>query len=253
MNISANSLFHFTPKADFLINILKNNFIPKYSLETTILDLEENNVQGAFPMVCFCDISLGQISNHISTYGEYGIGMSKEWAIKKQLNPIIYLKENSHLAISYSSILKDLINFPKNCETDKFTDNIINEYMNILKFLKPYEGSFKRNDKNINSVRFYNEREWRYIPTLPDNEEFYIYLKKEQFNDAVMLAQANSKMEEFALTFEPKDIKYLFVKDETEIHSMIQALRQIKQKFSDKEIDILASKILTTDQLKEDF
>lgn len=253
MNISANSLFHFTPKADFLINILKNNFIPRYSLENTELDFKKNNVKGAFPMVCFCDISLGQIADHISTYGEYGIGMSKEWAIKKQLNPIIYLKQNSHLSIAYSSIMNKLINFPERKETDNNIKEIIGEYLKILQFLKPYEGTFVRNGKTIKSVRFYNEREWRYIPILPVNQNYYELLAVSQYNDAIFLAQENSKMQDFALSFEPKDIKYLFVKDESEVHSMIQALRQIKLKYSSIEIDILASKIITTKQLREDF
>ena len=35
--VSANTLFHFTPKLDYLEGILKSNFIPSYSLEKIIL------------------------------------------------------------------------------------------------------------------------------------------------------------------------------------------------------------------------
>lgn len=84
-NISPNSLFHFTPKLEYLIEIFKRGFQPRYCFEDLKLN-DSRSIRGfnfGIPMTCFCDISLGQISNHINTYGGYGIGMTKEWGIKK--------------------------------------------------------------------------------------------------------------------------------------------------------------------------
>ena len=55
-NISSNSLFHFTSKRDYLINILKNEFIPRYVLEEIPLSkhLKRPKIESAIPMVCFC-------------------------------------------------------------------------------------------------------------------------------------------------------------------------------------------------------
>src|SRR5690606_40320209 len=81
-NISPNSLFHFTKKIEYLIDIFKRGFQPRFCAEKLQL-LEYSSIRGynlGIPMTCFCDISLGQISNHISMYGNYGIGMTKEWA-----------------------------------------------------------------------------------------------------------------------------------------------------------------------------
>jgi hypothetical protein len=99
-NISSNSLFHFTGKRENLIGILQNNIMPRFSQELVPLSLDVANgrFSGAIPMVCFCDISLGQIRDHLSMYGNYGIGMTKEWGIRMGLNPIIYINPDTLLS-----------------------------------------------------------------------------------------------------------------------------------------------------------
>ena len=83
MAVSSNTLFHFTRDYDTLTKILKGmSFWPRYCQEFGW------NSGFAVPMTCFCDIPLSQIKNHIDTYGSYGIGMSKEFAIKNEINPI---------------------------------------------------------------------------------------------------------------------------------------------------------------------
>lgn len=97
MNGSSSSLFHFTDTAEKLFSILRYEFKPTYCLERIVFS-EDIVEEVAFPMVCFCDIPLSQVKNHIETYGYYGIGMSKEWAERNKLNPILYLKQNSFVS-----------------------------------------------------------------------------------------------------------------------------------------------------------
>jgi abortive phage resistance protein AbiGi (putative antitoxin) len=97
MNISSNSLFHFTDNIDTIFEILTNKFYGSYCKET--LHYKEEKAPMIIPMICFCDIPLKTISNY-AIYGKYGIGLTKEWGIKNKLNPVLYLEKNSELAHS---------------------------------------------------------------------------------------------------------------------------------------------------------
>ena len=55
------------------------------------------------------------------------------------------------------------------------------------------------------------------------------------------------------LNFHPDDIKYLIVKDNSEIEDIINNMKLIKSRFSNKTIEILISKVITIDQIAEDF
>lgn len=51
----------------------------------------------AFPMVCFCDIPLSRIDEHIGFYGKFGIGMTRKWAEQNGLNPVLYASGSNNL------------------------------------------------------------------------------------------------------------------------------------------------------------
>jgi len=253
-NISSNSLFHFTPKKEYLISILRQTFVPRYCFEEIKLidKLERAGFESAIPMVCFCDISLSQINNHIEMYGGYGLGMTKEWGIRKKLNPIVYVNPNSNISESLSKMAENVYQaLDKHCS--EITRNISDEYMNLVNFLKPYDGNFKRGKTTHKDVRFYNEREWRYVPKIDFDSEVKSNLSKEEYLNPTILENENQKLFDYKLGFKPSDIKYIFVKSEKEIHPMMEELRNIKSRFSRKEIDVLTSKIITTEQIREDF
>ena len=87
MGLSSNSLIHFTPKKEYLVGILENNFKINYCVEEIFT--EKYSMSGAFPMVCFCDIPLSEITAHMFNYGDYGIGLKREWIISNGLNPVL--------------------------------------------------------------------------------------------------------------------------------------------------------------------
>ncbi len=250
--LSPDSLFHFTPSLDNLLSILKNTFYPRYCYED--FDLVDSPPQRfcdvAFPMVCFCDIPLSQLSVHINTYGSYGLGLAKEWGIRKGLNPVIYFSKNSLLA--------------KNIEilTDVFVwqnDPLASAFGETMFYFKPYKGTFYRGGRAVKSnVRFYDEHEWRYVPSGKTlrSQKNYGFLQLESYQDSSSLAQANKELEaqEHRLTFSPNDIKYVIVKEEKEINKMVNALREIKSKRYDPDtIDRLISRIITSKQIRSDF
>jgi Putative abortive phage resistance protein AbiGi, antitoxin len=199
MSVSTNQLFHFTDK-DSLINILTNNFIPHYSLER----LFSGKLELAIPMVSFCDIPLTQTAEHISEYGDYAIGLSKEWGIKNKLNPVFYYCDNSILNNSIEYSLNDIFIYAnKNGGLQAHELYKVKTFLNYWYYSKPYEGSnwdkiekeFKTNKRIL-----YNEREWRYIPEESESAEVNFIFKKTFINDHKIL-NLNSKMKEKKLFF----------------------------------------------------
>jgi len=110
--ISTDILYHYTWNKENLLSILENGFKPNYSLEKLGLFKEKEifkhilsfigdfskqediNDEFAIPMICFCDIPLNLVANHINIYGKYSIGLTKEWGVKQGICPVLYVPES---------------------------------------------------------------------------------------------------------------------------------------------------------------
>jgi hypothetical protein len=154
-NISSASLFHFIKRFEYLIDILRFGFQARYVAEVFPI-LERPFI---IPMKCFCDLPLSTIKYHIGRYGKYGIGISKEFAITNSITPCIYVHENSYTIRQY------LLELDKSNQNNKIVAS------SLLPYFKKYEEIIKEDNKDI-LIRYYDEREWRYIPR---PVEFYDY------------------------------------------------------------------------------
>lgn len=103
MAISSNSIIHYTDSLENIESILSEGFRIKYCAER--LFGETTNSYAAHPMVSFCDIPLSQSHKHFKSYGNYGIGLSKEWAKEKGINPVLYIDENSSISKTFGKFL----------------------------------------------------------------------------------------------------------------------------------------------------
>lgn len=250
--LSPNTLFHFTPSLDNLLGILKDTFYPRYCYDE--FDLTDNNpqpfIEDAIPMVCFCDIPLSLLMNHIDTYGQYGLGMTKEWGLRKGLNPVIYFNKNSHLATRFGELTNNLL------WKRTLAGQAVNE---IMGYIKPYEGTLYRNGRDVKkNVRFYDEHEWRYVPDISilNDRGIETFLQRHMYLNQTALREANDKlgMEATKLSFNAEDIKYIIIEDEDQINIMIKRVRDIKgSRYDEDTVDKLASRIITVRQIKEDF
>lgn len=255
--ISADTLFHFTGTAENLISILTNEFEPRFCLENinasgTIVD-DENSAH-AIPMVCFCDIPLSHIKEHLQFYGSYGIGFSKAWGKSKGISPVLYTYPESHTAKYLTAISSHLDNHVPKLPEDENVQKTYVDFFELISFIKPYEGKILRDGK-YSHKRFYDEREWRFVPYLYAHKEAVDYrLSRKEFMNPIKKAQANSLVASVSrLSFGPSDIKYIFVKEENEILDMISAIRQIKGKYDHKIVDLLSSRIISSQQVISDF
>jgi hypothetical protein len=91
----------------------------------------------------------------------------------------------------------------------------------FCKYIKPYDGLvLNRETKEMETRKFYDEREWRYSPanvhTLPSTG-----------SDDRPLKQANKALRSHALKFAATDVKYIIVSKESEIPKTIAAINKI--------------------------
>lgn len=266
-NLSSETLFHFVSKKEYLFDILVNNFRPRYVEESITFESDDLNRVG-IPMLCFCDIRLSEVKDHVEWYGNYGIGMRSSWAISKGLTPVQYYNKDSHLIKSFSKGLKSARkSFPKLGKGELVYSETPDWYFEICNhvwFMKEFRGKqFHRTDQKDKFKKFYDEREWRYVPPLkelkklPDGLPMSIGKEKlNEFNtDEVYRLNLNRKLGEATqLKFEPNDIAYIIIANEDERLEIIHKIKEAKDRnFSEDEVVILSSKILSIEQIKSDF
>jgi hypothetical protein len=219
MKPKSQTLFHFTKNLEFVKNILTDGFWPRYRLED--LSWYIHNIDYvAFPMVCFCDIPLSRIRDHVNFYGEYGIGVTKEWALANMLNPVSYLSSTSNYGASVNNLYK---NFDHTGATVYYENSSIDLNL-MLSHFKPLNGKMIVGGDSVNK-EFYQENEWRYVPRC-EAQDPRPWLTKEAFLDQKNLDGCNSRTKkELSLKLSPKDIKYIFVKQDSDIPEIINFIQ----------------------------
>jgi len=255
--ISANVLFHFTTKEN-LLGILRNEFYARYALENhNIFGEEVPERHIAIPMVSFCDIPLSQIKDHVEKYGDYALGLTKDWAKSHGIAPVLYAYPGSLTSEAIANIFENL---PPYDRAQKF-EGLQQAQRNLTYFsfyVKMYEGRMYRDDAYLEElVRFYDEREWRYIPSISvlSQSGMSSFLRKPIYDDPLMRSAENSILSKAdRLSFEPKYIKYIITKSESEILETVDTVLQIKgPNFPYDEVRKLTSRIISLEQVLEDF
>jgi hypothetical protein len=248
------TLFHFTQKK-YLFEILRYTFRVSYAREKITAPKHERKF--AVPMVSFCDIKLAEIKYFIEKdYGNFGIWLTKEWANRNGLNPVLYINKHCNLADNLieglNGIYSCVSRLNKMDDINRMTKSYHN-IMNMYRYVKNYEGKMERNGvpDEVN-YRFADEREWRYVPPLGTaGVEPFVAIsniltrkRKEEYNE---------RISHIRLSFPPEDIEYLFVEKESDIIELIDYLDFAKSQYGLEIRRKLASRILTIEQIKNDF
>lgn len=235
MSISANAIFHFVRQREYLSDILKKGeLVPRYCVEDIDIRIKGTRFNGsvAIPMKCFCDIPLSQIYQHTNKYGKFAIGLSKEWAQKAGITPVIYIHEKSpilNILLSGSSTS----GFPTFCNNNQ-----------IIKYLKPYSGSIKIK-KKTHENRFYDEREWRYVP------DGFSLVDEAVFKSTEKTLQ--KKLMRNPIPFKPEDIRYIIVQEEKNREKVIEDIKKSKFFTTPKSKEFAISKILSVENIHDDL
>lgn len=244
MALSSSSLIHLTNSREALDGILLDNFRIKYCKERIWWGTKSMTIY--VPMVSFCDIPLSQIKDHLSRYGSYGIGLTREWAVRKGLNPVLYVQRRSNLAHSYE---RAILHYVQDGDNGDDAVDAFYRIADIARYTKNYEEILERKGESYGMYRFSDEREWRYVPEIDSSCEMY-YAGKD-FDEETRMA-ASESIKDYRLDFDADDIKYIIIDSEGEIPSFVDSLRDLRR-FSPREIERITARVLTAEQIRSDF
>lgn len=250
MSIRSSSIFHFTKSIDYLKGILKEGLWPRYCVEHVewFGGLGNGVNYIAYPMVCFCDLPISKINDHVEFYGYFGIGFTKEWAIKSGLNPVMYWANSDWLSNALTFIATSLSE-----REDRDSEISINGRMGLTYFLgysKPIKGNMHVGEEVIEKD-FYLESEWRLIPQHTDIDRVLTY---EEACSKERVDAANAATREYSmLGFQLSDIRYIFVKEDTDIPDIINFIQTELDEFKSSDLKVLMSRVTSLETLKRDL
>lgn len=245
MNPKSHTLFHFTKSRETLKRIIQNGFWPRYCLE----DVNWLGYDGfrfiAYPIVCFCDIPLSRIQEHVDFYGEFGLGLTKEWAEANGLNPVLYVSSENNVSKSF----RELNDHANNMKGEKQrASKITMRY--LCAYAKPTSGKMVIEGKPVQK-EFYQESEWRFIPKCSEISE---YLRQDEFDDTDKLSSANALTKvQCTIRFTPKDIKYIFVKTDADIPDIINFIQTDLDTFPSADLKVLMSRVTSLESIAKDL
>lgn len=208
------TIIHFTGDLKTLKSILKSTSL-KLSYSKENFYSNGNPVSKAVhPMVCFSEYRLDEIHTKNITYGNYGLGFTKEWARRKKIGAVLYVSQRSLAAKGMNTLLRARQNsqqfgLPKNLRLP------IMELKCFIKNEQGYNSHFNKQDFDFKS-----ENEWRFVPEKWEIEDNYISQSQSVFEKN--REEYNRKLEKFPLKFELKDLQVVFVSNQNEIDLLVE-------------------------------
>ncbi|MBX3103066.1 MAG: hypothetical protein KF690_11195 [Bacteroidetes bacterium] len=240
-------------------------FKPNYSKEvfTGVFQGDKKDFGLLIPMVCFCDIPLSSIKNHLHTYGGYAIGLRREWR-DKHLNPILYLNPKHEMKDILAPQANELINRIKSEEEVATLDNpsafSLVEYIKVI-----HPRHTKSITSKLDSSKFtidyeiYEEREWRYVPNVEERVKNSLS-PIISFNKTMRMKtikKYNSQLhsiETSSLSFNVEDISMIIVKTDDDVARISQILTsKFQQSFTGASFSALLSRITSLQTLLNDI
>ena len=213
MGLSSNILWHQTDEKGFYEILTTKKLRYSYSLERIILDTKSKFKlkSFAFPMISTSDYPLSEIGNNKWAYGDYCIGFDLNWGEKIGFSPVCYCSYGSHILQQANGLLNMAI---KNNSQD-----LIVWAMYMFSQMKFVEAPLKTKQKMFENYRFYDEREWRVVPNLTENNKAQVtpYLTEDGYNDYKEKNGGKSLLE-IGEEFQYGDIRYIIVKTKEDIN-----------------------------------
>ena len=155
-------------------------------------------------MISLCDLPLSEFASNNWTYGDFAIGLSRDWGIRNGVNPVCYCHKNSFF-----------LNRLLGCFEMQPQLKVVNRILNCCAYLKYVQGPLTTSNKKYKNYRFYDEREVRIVfdsqieggKFMLNKEEYELYKKD----------HGNSLINKF-LDFGVADIMYIVTNSTKNLH-----------------------------------
>ena len=217
-----NTLFHSIREYESLKNIIKQKgFKASYANEV----IGEFNVK--ILMVSFSNVALFESKSQID-YGDFSIGLTKQWGMKNNLQPVVYTYEESELGISFMEIIiitgRSVVRMQSDSPLKNDLVKILDDNINIIQYLK----NIMVKNKLGTEFSAFNDREWRFVhkhgncnsliweKNFLDNTDFEEY-KSPKLNE-------KPYTNEVVLNFELSDVKYIIVEENSQKREIFDLL-----------------------------
>ncbi len=119
----------------------------------------------------------------------------------------------------------------------------------ILPFLKEFFGKHKYVNETIKQKKFYDEKEWRFIP---QDEKYNAIFKIGNHDEGIKFANNKKRKRETRMALDFDKISYIIVSTSVEKENLFPVLKKIANKKKIK-YEKLVSLILTSSQIRRDF
>ena len=116
----------------------------------------------------------------------------------------------------------------------------------MLSLTKPVTGQMLISGKPV-AKEFFQENEWRFVP--PGQH----MMDEPLFADKQAMAIMNDYMQQAAVKVSPGDIKYIFVKSDSEIPDLVDFINTQLGHFPHNDIKLLTTRILSLDTISADL
>jgi len=203
----------------------------------------------AVPMVCFCDIPLKFIDEHVKRYGKYGIAFNKEWALKKGIQPINYRPDGASLSRILPELQLHVNQLSKSAEVS------VTDLLGISKSITQL-GTVSKPYRDIRNN--YIDREWRFVDSEYDPEFVSNYipeLKDNPTRKKLNNEYLRSYHDSCYLRFELNDIEHIVVPTKKETKRVLDFIDGFDTTDNNGELIklSLAQKVIDLDTVKRDI
>jgi hypothetical protein len=269
------SLFHFTKDPSILLRILETGLFPNFCKED--LSYADRVLTVGVPMISFCDIPLTRTTLFKERYGEYAIGLTKEWALRHLINPILYVNDERILVSlgflrSYKRSLDEEVKKKGGNDTgitinlsDKKSLDALVPFFNrgnakdAVYSLYGYVKRFFSQGPSGQMQSNYIENEWRYVATGEGIDWKWSADEYKRWRGDGTKPEPSDALKAKTLTFNVGDISHIIVKSEGEVHHFVNAILCMNvfgghaDALSDDDRKLLLTKIISQEKIEKDF